>query len=151
MSCPEQDSYGNKYGTLYNYAAASAGTYTYASEAGTGDATSDLCPSGWRLPTGGTAGELQALIGSYNLGGINDSQWSTGGFTSIQQTLGFSLAGNFYNSTCYQGANGYYWSSIDSNYYGMAMYSLDFSESSIYPATEYESRGYGFSVRCIAQ
>ena len=44
---------GNKYGTLYNYCAATAGTY--CTNSGSGDATQDLCPAGWRLPVGGTS------------------------------------------------------------------------------------------------
>ena len=49
----------SKYGTLYNYCATSGGTICSTSTYGT--ATADLCPAGWRLPTGGANGEFQNL------------------------------------------------------------------------------------------
>ena len=41
-----------KKGVYYNFCAASAGSYCYTSDAGVGNATEDICPAGWRLPTG---------------------------------------------------------------------------------------------------
>ncbi len=150
VSCPEQDSYGNKYGTLYNYAAASAGTYIYADGAGTGNAQYDLCPSGWRLPTGRSTGEFQKLtIDAYDLYDMSNDQWNTGGFISIQQTLGFSLAGRHYIfEPDYQGLYGYYWSSTFGS--GDYMYNLSFHEGDLYPDAGH-GRNTNLSVRCIAQ
>ena len=54
-----------KIGTYYNYCAASAGTYCYAANAGTGDASYDVCPKGWRMPTGSSQGEVDNLYSSY--------------------------------------------------------------------------------------
>ena len=78
------------YGTLYNYCAASAGTYCYASGSGTGDATSDLCPKGWRLPTGNTSGEFQTLYSnsSYNTYAKMRNPVASGG-------AAFTLSGTF--------------------------------------------------------
>lgn len=138
-----EDIYGNKYGTLYNYAAASAGTYVYASDAGTGNAEYDLCPKGWRLPIGGSTGEFKALYDAY---GITNN---AAGSTSLQQNLGFSLAGLFGSGAPYdQGARGFYWSST----WGSAsnMYSLGFGTSYVNPAGS-NYRYYGFSIRCVLQ
>ena len=141
-----EDSYGNKYGTLYNYAAASAGTYVYDRQSGIGDATSDLCPAGWRLPTGGSSsGEFRALATSYSI----DSQGRN--VTVVQEDLGFPFAGsdaNIYGVPYDQGSSGRYWSSTYRGY--NFMYRLSFS-SSFFSATSYYDRNDGQSVRCIAQ
>ncbi len=146
------DSYGNKYGTLYNYAAASAGTYLYGTTGAAGDATSDLCPSGWRMPTGGSAGELKKLtIDGYNVFNTTSSQWNTDGYATVQQDLGFSLAGAFDNNNATpsrQGTYGGYWSSSYTDSTGMRK--LWFRSNNLNP-TDYDRRSYGFSIRCIAQ
>ena len=54
--------YGNssgKRGVYYNYCAASGGTYCYSSS--TANASYDVCPKNWRMPTGGGSGEFSAL------------------------------------------------------------------------------------------
>ncbi|MBR5389091.1 InlB B-repeat-containing protein, partial [Candidatus Saccharibacteria bacterium] len=136
------DTYGNKYGALYNYAAASAGTYVYAENSGTGDAQYSLCPSSWRLPTGGNSGEFKELNDANSI--TNDAA----GSTKLQSDFGFSSAGYFSDKNIVdQGSKGYYWSStmMGSN----AMYDM-----SIYPSLVATSNGYirsnGASVRCIA-
>ena len=59
-----------KIGVYYNYCAVSAGSHCYADRAGVGDAEYDVCPSGWRLPTGGNNpdpdNELYTLYIAYN-------------------------------------------------------------------------------------
>ena len=52
-----------KKGVLYNYCAASAGTICSASN--TANASQDICPKGWRLPTGTSSGEYQNLYNKY--------------------------------------------------------------------------------------
>ena len=51
---------GYKVGSYYNYCAASAGCYCYGNATSTGtssgNATEDICPKGWRLPTGNISG-----------------------------------------------------------------------------------------------
>ena len=54
--------YGNssgKRGVYYNYCAASGGTYCYSSS--TANASYDICPKNWRMPTGGGSGEFSTL------------------------------------------------------------------------------------------
>ncbi len=138
-------SYGagsGKIGVYYNYCAASAGSYCYGDDtsAGTssGDATEDLCPIGWRMPTGGSSGEYQALYSAYS-NNVSD----------FQTALSTPLSGFFYSGLTYaQGALGYWWSSTwNSNY---SMYILGANASGVSPASN-NGRIYGYSLRCIAR
>ena len=78
----------------YSYAAATAGT-----NPSSGDATSDICPKGWRLPTYSETDELgrsldEDLIEPPFLGALN-------GYYDSNQSLAFRQGGTY----------GYYWSS----------------------------------------
>ena len=53
-----------KIGVYYNYCAASAGTVCAVSN--TINASVDVCPKGWRMPTGGPGGEYESLYASYS-------------------------------------------------------------------------------------
>lgn len=133
------DTYGNNYGVLYNYYVASAKTKTGSTNSTS--ATYDICPAGWRLPTGNTSGEFAQLVSAYSLSGST-------GITSLRQNFGFPLAG--YTSTSSPtnvGTRGYYWSST---YGGSAsyMYRFYFYSSTISSA----NTGYRYntsSVRCV--
>ena len=131
-------SYGDgsgKIGVYYNYCAASAGSYCYDDGSGTGNASYDLCPAGWRMPTGGSSGEYQALYTTYS----SDA-------TSFRNALSTPLSGLFGNgSASSQGSYGYFWSSTYEEY---GMYSLFVSSSFVIPAFSY-GRNLGLSVRCI--
>ena len=124
-------------GVYYNYCAATAGTYCYANDAGVNNATDDICPKGWRMPTGGSNGEFQALRNKYNSGG------------SFATAFRASLSGLFYNSSAdSQGSLNVFWSS--SIYDGGRMYSMRVSNSEILPQND-SNRSYGFAVRCIRE
>ncbi|MBR3172422.1 hypothetical protein IKF21_00660, partial [Candidatus Saccharibacteria bacterium] len=143
-------SYGagsGKIGVYYNYCAASAGSYCYGNgtSAGTssGNATEDLCPAGWRMPTGNTSGEYQALFAAYN-----DNQIATDS-GSFQYNLSMPLSGYFKDgSRYYQDGLGFWWTSTQYDY--NVMYSLVVDDSHVFPS-HYDIRYYGFSLRCIAQ
>ena len=128
-----------KIGIYYNYCAASAGSYCYAGGAGTGDASQDICPAGWRMPNGGASGEYQALFAAYSSNVAN-----------FQSALSTPLSGYFGSGTAgEQGTSGNFWSST--RYNGNYMYRLSFGSSTAYP--QYYNYGYrynGFSVRCIS-
>ena len=135
---------GTPYGTLYNYCAASAGTICSAEGENNNDATSDLCPAGWRLPTGNTTGEFQSLynLTDYNTNAKMRAPIADGG-------AAFALAGNFYSSTpAYQDSNGLYWSSTRGN--GSIVYGLVLLTSSVGPAYS-NNRNYGLALRCVAK
>ena len=68
-----------KIGVYYNFCAASAGSYcygdgSYSTNSPTSDpdpttlqdAKEDICPKGWRLPTGGSDGEYNNLYMQYS-------------------------------------------------------------------------------------
>lgn len=156
----DADSYGNKYGTLYNYAAASAGTFVYPKGTEPTDAEYDLCPFGWRLPTDNSEGEFRKLVVSGYGIVIEDyggGPWNTDGFTTMESTLGFSRAGSISASTntpAGQGSRGYYWSStrwpgrdsLEPNMYYM-MYTQQYGF--MWDVSTYRDEHQ--SVRCIAQ
>ena len=155
-----------KVGAYYNYCAASAGSYCYdfsnfsssiaVDKQNTAiDAEYDICPSGWRMPTGSSydaterpdGGEYQALYEAYPTieGGDNQD-------VRTRKALHLSLSGQFYNgSTSNQGDNGYIWSSTyrDSD----SVYYLDVSTyNGSYVSTQStRNRNNGNSVRCIAK
>ena len=132
---PSNGAGSNKVGVYYNYCAASAGSYCYANNAGTGDASEDLCPSGWRMPTGNTSGEFQALYNEYNA------------YDAFRTALSLPLSGYFNSgSASSKGSYGYWWSSTRNG--GNLMYGLRADTSSIYPATTVR-RYYGYSLRCV--
>ena len=123
------------YGNYYNWYAATAGTGTCAMTSG--EATASICPKGWRLPTGGSNGEFQALY----------SQYSSS--TLMQGDPGFVLSGYRYGSSTYdQGGYGRYWSSTAVNA-GNA-YNLYLGSSGVNSAG-YNGKFDGFTVRCVAK
>ena len=128
-------------GVYYNYCAATVGTYCYDSSSGVDvantitDAPYDICPKGWRLPTGGASGEFQVLRNKYQ----NNADYVN--------ALRTPLSGDFYDSSAgYQGSYGSFWSST----YGSAtsMYSLGVDATGVNPQN-YDYRYGGFSVRCV--
>ena len=130
---------GIAYGTLYNYYAASAGTITGSSNSN--NASYDICPAGWRLPTGGyNTGEFNTLIGldSYNTLAKMQAPIANGG-------AAFALAGYFGNTPNEQGSYGYYWASTNNNL--SCMYYLYLSSSYVYMAGR--NRQSGYAIRCV--
>ena len=132
-------SYGSgsgKIGVYYNYCAASAGSYCYDSGNGTGNASYDLCPAGWRMPTGSSSGEYQALYTAYS-----------SNVTNFLNALSTPLSGYFYDGSArYQGSDGYFWSSTYNG--GNFTYDLYVTSSNVFPADSY-SRDRGLSLRCL--
>ena len=132
-------SYGagnGKVGVYYNYCAASAGTYCMAEGSGVDNATADVCPAGWRMPTGNTSGEYQTLYEAYSHNG-----------PIFKNALHAILSGAFSGgSAVSQDDTGYFWSSTrrDSN----AMYTIGVTATSAYPENYY-GRNLGFPVRCV--
>ncbi|MBQ3348742.1 hypothetical protein IJG90_04530, partial [Candidatus Saccharibacteria bacterium] len=130
------------YGVLYNYCAASAGSYCYVSNASPDgvNASEDICPAGWRMPTGDSTGEWGALDSLINNNTASNS-------ASIQARLSLPLSGYFYDGSAHgQGSDGYWWSSTrgrGGNMYYFYAYAADTG------ATDYGSRSLGCSLRCL--
>ena len=148
-------SYGvgsGKIGNYYNYCAASGGTYCYASEGGTDDAQYDICPAGWRMPTGGNYqgsgvgdGEYFALGTALGLT-FDEDEWGFTG-TTYRVALSTPLSGRFLSRSAYsQGSYGYFWSSTYRNDYNMYNLYVDSGRAS---PTGSSNRNYGNSLRCL--
>ena len=132
-----------QYGTLYNYCVASASTICSASGSNNDDAISDICPAGWRLPTGNTTGEFQALysLTEYNTYAKMRAPITDGG-------AAFALAGNSNVSIpVNHGKQGHYWSSTRGN--GSQMYVLQLYKTNLF-TNRTDNRHNGFSVRCVS-
>ena len=129
---------GTAYGTLYNYYAASAGTISGSSNSN--NASYDICPAGWRLPTGGSSGEFQALYAKYNSNALMRASIENSG-------AAFAIAGYFYSAApASQGSDGGYWSSTRRD--DTSMYDLRLNTSNVNPA-DYSSRRRGYAIRCV--
>lgn len=131
------------YGTLYNYCAASAGTYCMPSGSGSGNSTYDLCPAGWRLPKGGQSedptNEYKILATSYDSIDKLRAPISEGG-------LAFTLAGYFQEGTTVNKVDdGYYWTSTYNS--PSQMHRVDITPTFIYYTSQ--SRAQGYPIRCI--
>ncbi len=141
-----------KLGVYYNYCAASAGSYCYGNgTSNTGspssdpntstlqDVTEDICPAGWRLPTGYTDGEYQALYETY-------SSSSPSQVEAFETALSTPLVGQFDSGNAkYQGVWSVFWTSTWATNNNMrAMY----VDSTSVHATDGSNRRNGYSVRC---
>lgn len=110
------------YGGYYNYCAASAGTVCAETEI---DATQDICPKGWRLPTNA---ELNTI-------------------TSYASAFSPVLSGRYNSgSLIFIGSGGHWWSASAENIH--LRYILDYNGSRL-STSIYGSRTEGKSVRCI--
>ena len=127
-------------GTLYNYCVASAGTICVNDYPNGSDAEYDICPAGWRLPTGGNSGEFKTLYGYYNSVDLMRASTSNGG-------AAFVFAGRFtYQDLTALNSTGYYWSSTYDNSSCMKVLRI---ETYYVNSTDYWNRYYGQSIRCI--
>ncbi len=154
----------SKYGILYNFCAASAGTYCYgtATKSGPGydypatnqdkpntaiDAVGDICPTNWRLPTGlnydavnmPDGGEWLNLYNAYSNNGTTVRT-----ITLLSQAGYYDFDGGYNNN---KGSQGNYWSSTFSGPRHIAM---------TYVFDDYLYFGYegyrvfaGYPVRCL--
>ena len=110
------------YGGYYNYCAASAGTVCSSSSAQ--DATQDICPKGWRLPT-------------YN---------EQSGITSYASAFSPVYSGRYYTGSLGNtGSSGFWWSATASS--STFQYNLGYSSGSL--DTNGSGKSFGFSVRCV--
>ncbi|MBR2726073.1 hypothetical protein IKE87_02295, partial [Candidatus Saccharibacteria bacterium] len=137
-------------GVLYNWAAATAQTGEQAKNAGSSGETevkTSICPKGWRLPANSGDYSFSVLMGSYSLPTTNQDQGYSG---QLQNPLNFNRPGYYGWSSGALGSRGtygYFWSSV--GYSSTSAHHLSFGSSGFYPHDGY-SKGYGFSVRCVA-
>ena len=142
-----------KIGLYYNYCAATVGTYCYSGGSTVDlpdtliDAPNDICPSSWRLPTGGPNGEIQGLAMAINstTGSVSDSTQ----VNTLNTGFSISLAGAMFSDHSYD-HNNYqrFWSSTVKNSY--SMYGLVAYPNLFNPQYDPDTQ-YGYSMRCIVQ
>ena len=134
-----------QFGYLYNWCAAMGGQNTAACAQATTPApipTTNICPAGWRLPTGEpTTGEFTALNTAIN-GGLTDRD------AGLRTNGLFQRSGDWNGGFLGQGSGGLYWSS--SQYSSTLARYLLFDSTTVYPANLYGGKNSGFPVRCVA-
>ena len=142
-----------KVGGYYNYCAASAGSYCYGNGHDlygdpSGNATADICPSGWRMPTGDADGEYQ-LLATTITGDTSSYIETEPEYSNIRKALRLPLAGYFSGNgvPSGQGSYDYFWSSSRATGYSMR---LLYVSTYIAPHDSSDRFG-GYSVRCIAK
>ena len=132
-----------QYGYLYNWCAAMGAQNTAACANATTpapDPAINICPAGWRLPTGGSGGEFTALNNAINGGSITSP-------AGLQDNSLFQRSGGWNGSLYNQGSLGDYWST--SQYSVSNSYSLRYQGSLVNPELG-RVKNVGLSVRCIA-
>ena len=154
----QSNSHGNnKVGGYYNYCAATAGSFCYRHRVDETspieNATEDICPAGWRMPTGNGTGEYQALATAIT-DAMGDEEHSYEGTQAIAiaTALSVPLSGNFswFSGPMSQGKSGTFVSSSTYNVFRTsALVVVNFSELVVYPQENDDGRDYGSSVRCI--
>lgn len=139
---------GYKIGGYYNYCAASAGSYCYGDGASygtpSGNATSDICPKGWRMPTGSSSGDYASL--AYIIYGSTDSTSDATAYADYRNALHISLTGYFFDGTVRDRNYARIWSSTYSN--AQRMYHI-YLRNSYANQTAGLRRDEGISVRCV--
>ncbi len=129
------------YGVLYNWYTASAGNGDFNMDSGS--VTGDLCPAGWRLPTGGSGGEYEGLNTAVNNGRLNSD-------TSLRQyPNNFIYSGDF-NQTTYggRGSFGRWWSATAAT--NAEAYRFGITRNQVTPINLY-SKWDAFAIRCIVK
>ena len=152
-NAPANSKGNNKVGGYYNYCAASAGSYCYGDgpQFGTssGNATEDICPAGWRMPTGGSDGEYKGLF----IALTGNTDWRTTDETEVnayRTALSVPLSGYSYNGSARdQGVYGHFWSSTRSGPFDM--YYLHVETGGVKVDYGYDRPSNGDSVRCLVQ
>jgi uncharacterized protein (TIGR02145 family)/prepilin-type N-terminal cleavage/methylation domain-containing protein len=135
-----------QYGYLYNWCAAMKGQATAACANATTpatDATTSICPSGWRLPTSVmTTGDFNVLNTAINGG-------STSSYAGLIAAPWMAQKGGLWSTTLSsQGSAGLYWSSTPDSSGSLAVYMV-FNGSGVFP-TNSNSKYLGLAVRCVA-
>ena len=129
-------------GNYYQFNAATAGTGASVTNQ-YDDASSSICPKGWRLPSSGDINDTNDFYA------LTTGNSVTTGSTLSKAPYYFIPAGYVYSGSLISaGDYGYYWSSTaDSSY---VAYFLLFLSSDVIPFGSYPRDG-GFSVRCLAR
>ena len=140
-----------KGGLYYNYCAASAGSYCYNEDKGIGDATEDICPAGWKMPTSYPQGDFWNLCSSLKGSSCNENanqseQMDANDTNSVQYQLSITLTGGIYSGGYPVNSSIYLWSSSRRGY-GAMYYFVAYED--VIATQNMDPRDIGRSVRCI--
>ena len=113
------------YGGYYNYCAASAGTV--CSSSSEQDATQDICPKGWRLPTRAEQQGITRYVSAFSP--VYSGVYKSGSLLDTGSS-----------------GSGYWWSAT-ARYFG-EHFELYYNSDRLYSGHS-NDRYFGFSVRCI--
>ncbi|MBQ5811997.1 hypothetical protein IIW29_00240, partial [Candidatus Saccharibacteria bacterium] len=158
------------YGNYYNWPAAMASTSYLTSYSASESANTSLCPTGWRLPTGGNKTRIttdqnnefwnlvvvnlnsNVLPANYDSSSTPYYNGSTeaGPVDMLVRAFpnNFLYSGYFGNSSASnRGSNGYYWSSSASSDY--SAYYFNFASSYVTPGANNNHKYSARTVRCL--
>jgi len=164
-----------KFGVYYNYCAISAGSYCYGDgtqyrvndisthdiEGSAIDSEYDICPYGWRLPTGYDGGQQTAHVGEYSnmFFSYTEGEYISGSsdphYAILRNALHLSLPGTYGHDSSTsseyayrEGSEAYYPSST--KYSDQLMRDLFVVAGYYaYPDDSNDWRQFGYTVRCI--
>jgi uncharacterized protein (TIGR02145 family) len=157
------------YGNYYTWHAAIA-DLTYNGTSNSSVTNTSLCPTGWRLPKGGNKTRVTSNNDNefWNLtvtalnGGTVPANYDSSTYPYYTGSAeagpvanklrsypnNFLYSGYFYASSAYsRGGNGLYWSSTA--YDGINSYGLYLYSTYVYPGTDFHTKYYGNSIRCM--
>lgn len=125
------------YGGYYNFYTATGGWGTGSLNEGT--APQDICPKGWRLPTGGEGGEFETLYGYYN------------SLELLQGEPNFVFSGFIKSDGKISEAEfaGYFRSSVIQSYW--RAHNLIINNNGSIGATSFTYKTGGEAIRCLAK
>lgn len=130
------------YGVLYNWYSATAGNGT--STMASGSVTGDICPTGWRLPTGGNDGEFITLNATENGGRTNNDS----GLKKYPVNIVYSGDRNGNSDGNSRGKYTRYWSSTATNLTNA--YRFGMQSNNVTPKNNW-NKWDAFAIRCIKQ
>ena len=131
------------YGIMYGWYTATAGNGDYAKSSG--NVAGDICPAGWRLPTGGTSGEFVSLANA--VGGSTDTAKNN---NLLAFPNNFIYSGDYnYNVSGGRGTYGRYWSATPVN--NVKAYRLGVAISNGATPSGSWNKWDAFAVRCVAK
>lgn len=131
------------YGMMYGWYTATAGNGKY--ETASGNVVGDICPVGWRLPTGGGSGEFMSLTNA--VGGENNMVKNN---NLLAFPNNFIYSGDYnYNTSGGRGTYGRYWSATPVN--RAKAYRLGVASTNWVTPDGSWNKWDAFAVRCIAK
>ncbi len=131
------------YGMMYGWYAATAGNGKY--ETASGNVVGDICPAGWRLPTGGGSGEFMSLTNA--VGGENNMAKNN---NLLAFPNNFIYSGDYnYNTSGGRGTYGRYWSATPVN--RAKAYRLGVASTNWVTPDGSWNKWDAFAVRCVVK